>query len=642
MRHPQAPILPLDYPIQPVPFSHVQLDDAFWAPRLETNRRVTLPHVFERCEATGRIENLSRAGGLVEGTYCGQYPFNDSDVFKAIEGAAYALGAGREVELEVLLDDLVPVIAAAQEHDGYLYTARTLGAANLADWMGKGRWSNLGRSHELYNLGHLYEAAVAHYQTTGSHALLAVALKSADLLASTFGPEAVRDVPGHEEVEIGLVKLYRVTGERTYLELARYFLDERGRPPDAERYGEYAQDHQPVVEQIEAVGHAVRATYLYAAMADVATLTGDGRYVEALRRIWENVVSRKLYLTGGIGARHQGEAFGGDYDLPNRDAYAETCAAIGNVMWNHRLFLLHGHGQYLDVLERTLYNGLLAGVSLGGDTFFYTNPLEAAVDNALVEGGAARSPWFACACCPTNVCRFMPTLPGYVYARRDNALYVNLYVAGRGRIELGETTVRLRQETHYPWNGAITLTLEPERPAVFTLYLRLPGWARDRPIPGDLYRYLSADVQPASLTVNGRPVALDLENGFVRLRRTWHPGDRVELTLPMTVRRVVCHERVTTNAGKVALERGPLVYCLEGHDNAGRVCDWAVSDDDEVKAVYHPEHLGGLVVLTVQRDEASTQRSRLLAVPYYAWSHRGPADMAVWLPRPQSAGLSPN
>lgn len=632
MRDRVAAVLPEDYPIRPVPFTEVQLNGAFWARRLETNRRVTIRHAFEKCEATGRIENLRKAGGLTEGTYTGQYPFNDSDVFKVMEGAACSLTVDQDTGLEGYLDDSVRATVGAQEHDGYLYTARTLGAANLADWIGSDRWSNLGKSHELYNMGHLYEAAVAHYRATGSSTLLGVALKSADLVASTFGPEAIRDVPGHEEIEIGLVKLYRVTGERKYLELARFFIEERGHLAGEARYGEYAQDHLPVAEQREAVGHAVRATYLYASMADVAALTGDSRYLRALRRIWENVVSRKLYLTGGIGARYEGEAFGCDYELPNKEAYAETCAAIGNALWNHRLFLMHGHGDYLDVLERTLYNGFLAGVSLSGDLFFYTNPLESAGDGAA-GGGTTRSPWFSCSCCPTNVSRFVPTLPGYVYASRDDSLYVNLYIAGTGLFRLGETIVRLRQETEYPWDGAITITLDPERPASFALNLRIPGWARNRPVPSELYRYLSADSQLPTLAVNGRPALLDLEDGFVRLRRTWQPGDQVTLILPMPIRRVVCHGRMAENAGKVALERGPLVYCLEGHDNRGRAADWVLADDVEMMAVYHPELLGGLTVLTGQREGARTQRPQIVAIPYYAWAHRGPADMAVWVPR---------
>jgi DUF1680 family protein len=628
-----SPPLPADYPIRPVPFTQVQVEDSFWSVRMETNRRVTIPYAFEKCEATGRIDNLRKAAGLMDGPYVGKYPFDDSDVFKIVEGAAYTLSLGGDPELERYLDRLIAVMAAAQEDDGYLYTARTLGATHLADWIGDGRWSSLRLSHELYNVGHLYEAAAAHYQATGKRSLLDMALKSADLVAATFGPGGIRDVPGHEEIEIGLVKLYRATGETKYLALAQFFLDERGRPAGGERYGEYAQDHRPVVEQNEPAGHAVRATYLYAAMADVAALTGDERYVRAIDRIWENVVSSKLYLTGGIGARRQGEAFGADYELPNRTAYAETCAAIGNALWNHRLFLLHGEAGYLDLLERILYNGFLAGVSMSGDAFFYTNPLESDGDYPFNEGGATRSPWFACSCCPSNVVRFLPSLPGYIYARRDDALYVNLYVAGRGLIRMGETAVQVRQETRYPWDGRIQITLEPERAAEFALCLRVPGWARNRPVPGDLYRYLPTAQPPVTLLVNRQPLSLDLESAFARIRRTWRSGDLVELTLPMPVRRVVCHEKVAENAGKVALERGPLVYCFEGADNDGRILDRALPDDEELAAEFRQDLLGGLVVLLSRPGASPREGSRLVAIPYYAWSHRGPGEMAVWLSR---------
>jgi DUF1680 family protein len=633
MSSPRFPHIPKDYPIRPVPFTQVQVEDTFWSPRMETNRRVTIPYAFEKCEATGRIDNLRQAAGLMEGPYVGKYPFDDSDVFKILEGAAYTLSSRPDEELERYLDRLIAVIAAAQEDDGYLYTARTLGAVHLADWIGEARWSNLRLSHELYNLGHLYEAAAAHYQATGKRSLLEVALKSADLVAAIFNPEGIRDVPGHEEIEIGLVKLYRATGGSRYLALARFFLEERGRLDGRERYGAYAQDHRPVVEQREAVGHAVRATYLYAAMADVAALTGDERYGRAIDRIWKNVVSCKLYLTGGIGARRQGEAFGADFELPNRTAYAETCAAIGNAMWNHRLFLLRGEAGYLDLLERILYNGFLAGVSMSGDAFFYTNPLEADGDYPFNEGGAARSPWFVCSCCPSNVTRFLPSLPGYVYAHRDDALYVNLYVAGRGLIEMGGTAVHLRQETRYPWDGRIRITVEAERAAEFTLHLRVPGWARNRPVPGDLYRYLTADQPPVTLLVDGRPQALELEKGFARVRRTWRPGDVVELGLPMPIRRVVCHEKVAENAGKVALERGPLVYCFEGPDNDGRVLDRVLPDDDALAAEFRGDLLGGLVVLIGRPGTSAREGSPLVAIPYYAWAHRGPGEMAVWLPR---------
>jgi len=620
-----------DYPIQPAPFSDVRLDDAFWSPRLETNRRVTIPFAFHKCEETGRIDNFAVAGGLMEGAFRGEYPFDDSDLYKIIEGAAYTLSLERDRALEEYVDDLIVKIAAAQEDDGYLYTVRTIDPQGLPHWIGEERWSSLVLSHELYNAGHLYEAAVAHHQATGKRALLDVAIKNADLIARVFGPDGKRDVPGHQEIEIGLVKLYRAAGDERYLRLAQFFLDGRGRAVGRMLYGEYAQDHEPVVEQREAVGHAVRATYMYSAMADVAALTGDAGYVEAIGRIWENVVSKKLSLTGGIGARHQGEAFGDDYELPNRTAYNETCAAIGNAMWNHRMFLLHGDAGYLDVLERVLYNGFLAGVSMSGDEFFYTNPLESDGEYAFNQGAATRSPWFNCSCCPGNIARFMPSLAGYVYAHRDDVLYVNLFVGGSGVARMENDVVRIAQRTQYPWDGDIQITVEPERAGEFEVRVRIPGWARNRPAPGDLYRYMRGSEAPATLKINGQPFAFGLERGFASIRRAWEKGDVIELHLPMPVQRVLCHDRVEENAGKVALERGPIVYCAEWPDNGGRVFHLVAPDDAALEAEYRERLLNGVVVIRGQGDQS------LVAIPYYAWSHRGAGEMAVWLPRDASA-----
>ena len=621
-----------DYPIKPTPFTDVHLDDAFWSPRLETNRRVTIPFAFEKCQETGRTDNFAIAGGLMDGSYHGVYPFDDSDVYKTIEGAAYSLSLERDEELEKYLDDLIAKIAAAQEGDGYLYTVRTIDPRGMLDWTGAERWSNLGRSHELYSVGHMVEAAVAHYQATGKRAFLDVALKSADLVARVFGPNKLRDVPGHQEIELGLVRLYRATGDEKYLELARFFLDERGHAHGRALYGPYAQDHEPVVEQREAVGHAVRATYMYASMADVAALSGDAAYVQALERLWDNVVSKKLHLTGGIGARREIEGFGENYELPNHATYNETCAAIGNAMWNHRMFLLHGDAKYLDVLERVLYNGFIAGVSMSGDTFFYTNPLAADGEYEFNEGAATRVPWFDCSCCPGNVARFMPALVGYVYAHRDDALYVNLFANGKSRVKLQDNGVRIEQETRYPWDGRVKITVAPERAAEFALHVRVPGWARNQPVPGDLYGYLR-ESQKATLKVNGEQKALDLEKGFARLRRTWREGDVIELDLPMPVRRILCHERVANNAGKVALERGPIVYCVEGVDNGGKLRDLVLPDDAPLRAEYRQDVLNGVVVV---RSQVSGKERELVAVPYYAWSHRGVGEMAVWLGRESS------
>ena len=619
----------MDYPIKPVAFTDVEVRDPFWLPRLETNRRVTLPYDFKKCEETGRIANFDRAAGKLPGPHEGLF-FNDSDVFKVMEGAAYSLSRHPDPELDAYLDKLIAKVAAAQEDDGYLYTARTIDpGAVTAEREGLERWSNLRVNHELYNVGHMYEAAVAHYQATGRRSFLDVALKNADLVAREFGPEGRRDVPGHQEIELGLVKLYRVTGEEKYLELAKFFLNERGRAHGRDLYTNfdntgYMQDHLPVTEQKEAVGHAVRAVYMYSAMTDVAALTGDEGYVAALEALWEDVVSKKLYLTGGVGSRHHGEAFGEAYELPNATAYAETCAAIALMLWNHRMFLLHGDAQYVDVLERTLYNGFLAGVSLGGDTFFYPNPLESDGKWAFNRDQAAtRSPWFDCSCCPTNVVRFLPSLPGYVYAHKDDTLYVNLYMSGEGAVELAQGRVTVIQETNYPWDGDVELTLHPEA-AEFTLALRIPGWAQGQPVPSDLYRYVNENGEAAALEVNGEDVEPTLEKGFALIHRRWSAGDKVRLRLPMPVRQVESHEAVEDNIGKVAIERGPIVYCAEGADNGGAVRKLTLPDGEELQVKVEPGTLGGITTI---------QGETLTLIPYYAWSHRGEGEMTVWLER---------
>jgi uncharacterized protein len=625
----------MDYPLVPTAFTQVQLDDDLWRPRLETNRSVTIPYAFARCEETGRIANFARAAGRAGGPHEGRF-YNDSDVFKVVEGASYALHAHHDPDTEAYLDRLIELIDGAQEADGYLYTARTVDpSAVQADQEGSERWSNLRVSHELYNVGHLYDAAVAHHQATGKRTLLDVALRSADLIDAVFGPSRRRDVPGHQQIEMGLVKLYRVTGIERYLALAKFFLDERGRAHGRSLYHNfddpgYMQDHLPVTAQRSAVGHAVRAMYLYCGMADVAALTGDEAYVRALDVLWDDVVRRKTYLTGGVGARHRGEAFGEAYELPNQTAYAETCAAIGSVMWNHRMFLLHGDAKYLDVLERTLYNGLVAGVALDGTTFFYANPL--ASDGAwnFNHGeGCTRSPWFECSCCPTNVVRFLASLPGYVYAATENELYVNLYVAGAGSVEVAGLRVGVDQRTRYPWSGAVELTLAPERAARFTLAVRIPGWVSAAPLPGDLYAYLSSPgAGEVTLRVNGRPVSIDVRQGFARVDRTWQRGDVVELDLPMSPRRVICHEAVSENRGRVAVERGPIVYCAEAIDNRGAALGLHLDDGAPLAAEHDPSLLGGI---------STVRAGDITLVPYYAWGHRGAGEMQVWLRRGPSA-----
>ncbi len=615
---PAAP--PKDYPIQPVPFTAVSVQDGFWRPRMETNRKVTVRYDFQKCEETGRIDNFAKAGGLMKGEFRG-IPFDDSDVYKVIEGAAYSLALEPDPQLDKYLDDLIAKIAAAQERDGYLYTARRLlPPEKMPGMSGKARWVNEASSHELYNVGHLYEAAVAHYQATGKRTLLDVAIKNADLIAREFGPGKLQNPPGHQVIEIGLTKLYRVTGEVKYLNLAKFLIDIRGRAETHKLYGDYNQDHKPVVEQDEAVGHAVRAGYLYAGVADVAALTGDEAYTKAIDRIWENVVAKKLYLTGGIGARHAGEAFGENYELPNATAYNETCAAIANALWNQRMFLLHGDAKYLDVLERVIYNGFLSGVALTGREFFYPNPLASGA-------GYKRSPWFGCACCPVNVVRFLPELAGYFYAMREGEVYVNLFAAGTARMVVAKTPVELKQETRYPWDGKVTITVTPQTEAAFTLNVRIPGWARNEPVPSDLYRYDDGLKPEVKLVLNGQPVALVLNKGFAQIHRTWQAGDKIELDLPMPVRRIVAHAAVKDDADKYAIERGPLVYCAEGADNGGKVLAKVLSKDARFEVVERPNLLGGIVAVKIippGKGDAIT------AIPYCLWENRGPNEMTVW------------
>jgi len=627
-----------DYFIEPVPIKDVHFDDFFWAGRIETNRTVSIPAVFKKCEETGRIDNFAKAARLMKGQFSGSYPFDDSDVYKGIEGAAYSLMLHRDTQLEAYVDGVIAKIAAAQEKDGYLYTWRKLKPLGYEHWSGKTRWSLLGMSHELYVAGHLIEAGIAYYWTTGKRGLLDVAIRFADLIDSDFGPDKTHDTPGHPNLEMALTELFRVTSDEKYLRLARFFLDERGRPHKRTSYGEFAQEHKPVTEQDEAVGHAVRAVYLYSGMADVAALTRNAEYVKAIDRIWESVVSKKLYLTGGIGAIGDvTEGFGANYDLPNLTAYNESCAAIGNVFWNHRLFLLHGDAKYVDVLERTLYNGLLSGVSLKGDMFLYANPLESDGKTPLYERTLTREPWFECACCPTNITRFTASLPGYVYAHRDNGIYVNLFGGNEAKIDMGGQNVRIKQETLYPWEGAVKMIIKPGRNEEFDLYVRIPCWARGHPVPSNLYEYLEKTTDEVGLKVNGQAIPLMVENGFAQIGRTWRDGDVVELDLPMPIRRVVANEKVVADREKIALERGPIVYCAEWVDNEGHALNILLPDNAPLKEKYRKDMLNGIVVVTakalaISNEGKSVQRD-FVAIPYYAWANRGRGEMTVWLRR---------
>jgi len=629
-----------DYPYRPVPLKQVSVLKGFWLPRFETNRLVTVWADFKKSEETGRIANFARAGKLEEGPFKG-IPFDDSDVFKIVEGAAYTLATHPDPKLDTYLDGVIAKMAAAQEPDGYLYTARTLGFIN--GMTGKERWSNMGSSHELYNIGHLYEAAAAHYAVTGKRTLLDVACKSADLIDKTFGPgESQRKgTSGHEEIEIGLCKLYRATGEKRYLDLAKFFIDMRGRKDLRSLYGPYNQDHVPVVEQSEAVGHAVRAGYLYAGMADVAALTGDASYIAAIDKLWQNVVSKKLHLNGGIGARHHGEAFGDNYELPNESAYLETCAAIANALWNQRMFLLHGDAKYIDVLERIVYNGFLSGIAISGDEFFYPNPLAS-------SGGYKRSKWFGCSCCPVNIVRFIPQLAEFTYAQRDAAVYINLYIASSAKLKVPAGDVTITQKTDYPWSGNVRIAVAPaQADTPFSLKLRIPGWAIGKPVPSDLYTQTCAgSLTDASIAVNGTTVPLKLDQGYVTIDRAWREGDVVTLAFAMPVRRIQAHSEVKDDTGRLAVERGPLVYCAEAADNGGEALSLMLPSDATFKEST-VEILGHTFVslqATAQsiianlRGTRTAQPVTATLIPYFAWCHRGAGEMQVWFPSsPESA-----
>lgn len=628
-----------DYPLKPAPFTAVKIQDNFWKPRIDTAVSVTIPYDFEKCEETGRIDNFVKAAGLMEGPHEGIY-YDDSDVFKVMEGGAYALQIAPNPALEAYMDNLIVKIAGAQEEDGYLYTARSIDPININERCGPERWSNLAVNHELYNVGHMYEAAVAYYQATGKRKFLDVALKNADLIDAVFGAGKRRDVPGHQEIEIGLIRLFRVTGDRRYLHLARFFLDERGRANGRELYGSGCQDHLPVTEQREAVGHAVRAGYLYAGMTDIAALTGDAAYTSAVTALWENVVGKKLALTGGIGARHDGEAFGDNYELPNLTAYNETCAAQANILWNHRLFLLTGEAKYIDVLERALYNGFLAGVGMDGTSFFYVNPLACDGEYPFNRDRAmSRQPWYQTSCCPTNVVRLLPSLSGYAYALRDQALYVNLYVGGKAAISLGGADISITQTTDYPWDGTILFDIAVSKPRAFALKLRIPSFAqaspRGKPLPGDLYRYLEESAEPVELSIAGNDSPIDIERGYAVVARVWEGNTRIRLRLPMAARRVVAHAAAAELKDKVALERGPLVYALEGADNKSSVLDLALEDSAQLRAGHVPDLLGGVTAIQGNALDGRGTVVKFTAIPYYAWGHRGDGQMNVWLKRQQ-------
>jgi uncharacterized protein len=635
-----------DYPIQPVPFTQVKLTDNFWAPRIKKNASVTIPIAFGYCESTGRVKNFEIAGGLDTGKFQTIYPFDDSDVFKIIEGASYSLQTIPDSKLDAYLDTLIWKIGLAQEDDGYLYTNRTIAEMHdgkgLHEWADKNRWVlDSVLSHELYNLGHLYEAAVAHYQATGKRTLLDIAIKSADLVNKDFGWDRIKVYPGHQVIEMGLVKLYRVTGEKKYLDLARFFLDLRG--PNGDQYN---QAHMKVVDQTEAVGHSVRATYMYSGMADIAAIEKNEAYLNAITKIWEDIVYGKMYLTGGIGATGGNEGFAAPFVLPNMSAYCETCASIGDIFTNERLFLLHGQAKYIDILEKTLYNSMLSGVSLSGDRFFYPNPLES-------NGQHLRKSWFGCACCPSNVARFVPAIPGYIYAVTADELYINLFISNDADIKIGKKKVALSQKANFPWDGKVEISVNPETTGKFDMKLRIPGWALNEAIPGDLYRFTDQNNEPFEIFVNDEKFEnATLANGYAVISRKWKPGDKVKISIPMPVRKVVADERIAEDLGKIAFQRGPVVYCAEWPDNKnGEVLNLIIRKDASFTTEFIPSLLEGVQVIKTsgfltKKTSGSiielSEEEPVTLIPYALWNNRGAGQMRVWFPTaPEFSNLVP-
>ncbi|MEK4510080.1 glycoside hydrolase family 127 protein [Paenibacillus anaericanus] len=599
---------------QGVPFTNVIIDDAFWRPRLEVLRKVTLPTCLTKCEETGRISNFARAGGLMEGKFEGIY-FNDSDVYKVLEGIAYSLMSERDPELEAEADRIIELLAAAQESDGYLCTYYTLEAPDS-------KWTDMEK-HEMYNGGHLIEAAVAYYEATGKRTLLDVACSLVDHYDRLFGPGKRHWVEGHEEIELALVKLYRVTQEERYWKLSLWLLEERGHGHgvgeiwDKKEWGPaYCQDDVPVRDIEKVTGHAVRAMYLYTAMADVVHASGDPAYVDALHRVWAHTVERNMYVTGGIGPSRHNEGFTHDYDLPNESAYCETCAAIAMVFWNHRMNLLFGDAKYADVVEREMYNGALAGISLTGDKFFYVNPLASKGDHHRVS-------WFDTSCCPTNLARFLPSIGQYSYAQTGQGIAVNQYMNGEAKfvIESG-LNVKLKQTTQYPWDGKVKLSVNPESSGFLSIRLRVPGWCRGYKVQVG-GKYLSR-------------VEAQTEQGYIVISRTWSQDDTIVLELDMPVEIVRARQEVSENIGRIAIQRGPIVYCLEQTDNSELSYDeYTFSAHERLQVDHLPELLGGVTILVGKNGEGKPCEF----IPYYAWDNREPGFMQVWVREAEDEGL---
>lgn len=650
---PDIPSEKMGSKLEPLLIKNVRVKDEFWAKRLQQVREVVIPYQWEAlndripaAEPSHAIENFRIAAGEKEGTFHG-WVFQDSDVAKWLEAVGYCLMNHSDQELERVADDVVELIAKAQHADGYLNTYFTIKEPAK-------RWTNLRDNHEMYCAGHMMEAAVAYYEATGKRKLLDVVCRLADHIDSAFGPEPGkrRGYPGHEEIELALVKLYRATREERYLRLSKFFIDDRGREPhyyDLEakvrgddnlggKYGKaYSQAHVPVREQTSAVGHAVRAMYLYSGMTDVAAETNDETLLNACKRLWDSVAKRQMYITGGIGSAVQGEAFTFDYDLPNDTAYTETCAAIGLVVWAHRMLHLDIDRDYSDVMERALYNGVLSGISLDGKKYFYVNPLEVWPESCEKRhdkrhADTVRQAWFDCACCPPNIARLLASLGQYIYSKDEDTIYVHLFVGSEADCELAEQQVSLTQRTEYPWKETVEITVRTETEVRFTLAIRVPGWCKD-----------------AEVTVNGEDVKIAAvsRKGYARITRLWRSGDRVEILLPMPIKRIHAHPAVRANAGKVAIQRGPVVYCLEEVDNGPNLPDLSLPQDAKLTLGGRDQSLGGVPVIhgVARRSTMTSQWEHILyspvgpkreevaikAIPYFAWGNRQPGEMLVWI-----------
>jgi uncharacterized protein len=612
----------------------VIVKDPFWTPKIDLNRETTIPYAFSKCAETGRIDNFAIAGGLMKGSFRGER-YNDSDVFKIIEGACYSLMSNPDPKLRNYVDSLVTLISAAQEDDGYLYTTRTIDPVNVAPGAGRDRWIDERVSHELYNVGHMYEAAVAHYLATGSDAFLKVAVKNAELINREFGWGKREIAPGHQEIEIGLIKLYKVTGERKWLDLAKFFIDVRGkqakymRHPAGSRFevyndSVYLQMHKPVLEQTEAVGHAVRGAYMYSALVDLSEETLDNRYLDTSEKIWNDVTGRKIYITGGIGSLEYGEAFGAPYELPDMKAYTETCASVANVFWNHRLFNATADSKYIDVLERTLYNGLISGIGADGCSFFYSNPLES-------DGSFERAGWFECSCCPGNVSRFMPTLGQYIYSVSDSRIFVNLFIGSVANLKAGKDRITITQESGLPWKGNTLIRVDSVTTGnTIRMMIRIPAWLGSAPMPGGLYSYLDKSKSRVDISVNGQKADYKIENGFASINRSWNRGDEITVTFPLKPRFITAREEVKADNNRVAIGYGPLVYCLEEADN-GKIREAVVDPSSTVDFKYDSSLLNGIGTLMFDVKIPGDKNIKAKAIPYYSWNNRGKGEMCVWM-----------